>query len=65
MSKEGHVMPAYISLLRYKQEGIRDIEKSPACLDAATQYALLMRGPSKELYLVTERNDGMCGLSIA
>jgi uncharacterized protein with GYD domain len=44
-------MPTYISLLRYTEQGIKNIKESPARLDAARDLFRTMGAELKSFYL--------------
>src|SRR3990172_2425905 len=52
-------MPTYISLLRYTQEGAKNIKESPARLDAAKKLFQSMGGELKQWYLVMGQYDAV------
>jgi len=52
-------MPAYISLLKYTQQGIQNIKESPARLDAAKKIFKAMGGELKQWYLVMGQYDAV------
>jgi uncharacterized protein with GYD domain len=53
-------MPTYISLLRYTEQGIKNIKESPARLDAARDLFKTMGADLKAFYLVTGKYDAVC-----
>src|SRR4051812_21655541 len=52
-------MPAYISLLRYTQQGIGSINQSPTRLDAAKEAYRKAGGELKSFYLTMGRYDAV------
>ena len=52
-------MPTYISLVRYTDQGIRNIKDSPKRLDAAKKAFKAMGGELKQWYLVMGRYDAV------
>ncbi len=52
-------MPAYISLLRFTQQGIEKIKESPARLDRARQAFQAMGAELKAFYLVMGQYDAI------
>jgi uncharacterized protein with GYD domain len=52
-------MAAYISLLRYTQEGAKNIKESPARLDAAKKIFQSMGAELKQWYLVMGQYDAV------
>ena len=50
-------MATYITLLRYTEQGIADIKKSPARLDAAKKAFKAMGAELKEFYSVMGQYD--------
>jgi uncharacterized protein with GYD domain len=53
-------MPTYISLLRYTEQGIKNIKESPARLDAARDLFKTMGAQLNAFYLVTGTYDAVC-----
>lgn len=53
-------MPTYISLLRYTEQGIKNIKESPSRLDAARDLFRTMGAELKSFYLVNGRYDAVC-----
>lgn len=52
-------MPTYISLLEFTQDGIENIEESPARLDQARDLAAEMQCDVEEFYLTFGRYDAV------
>jgi len=52
-------MPTYISLIRYTDQGMRNIKESPKRLDAAKAAFKAMGGELKQWYLVMGRYDAV------
>jgi len=52
-------MPTYISLLRYTEEGAKNIKESPARLDAAKKLFQSMGAELKQWYLVMGQYDAV------
>jgi uncharacterized protein with GYD domain len=52
-------MPTYISLVRYTDQGMRNIKESPKRLDAAKKAFKAMGGELKQWYLVMGRYDAV------
>jgi len=52
-------MPTYISLIRYTDQGMRNIKESPKRLDAAKAAFKAMGGELKQWYLVMGRYDAI------
>ena len=52
-------MPTYISLVRYTDQGMRNIRESPARLDAAKNAFSAMGGELKQWYLAMGRYDAV------
>src|SRR5262245_20847931 len=52
-------MPTYISLLRFTEQGIKNIKEGPARLDAARQAFRSLGAELKAFYLVTGQYDGI------
>ena len=52
-------MPTYISLIRYTDQGMRNIKESPKRLDAAKAAFKAMSGELKQWYLVMGRYDAI------
>ncbi len=50
-------MPTYISLLKYTDQGIRNIKESPNRADAARKMLQDMGGDIKEIYLTMGEYD--------
>jgi len=50
-------MPTFITLLRWTDQGIRNVKESPARADAAKKLFRSVGAELKELYLVTGRYD--------
>jgi uncharacterized protein with GYD domain len=50
-------MPTYISLIRWTQEGIKNVKESPGRLDAAKKAYQALGGELKEFYLVMGQYD--------
>jgi uncharacterized protein with GYD domain len=54
------VMPTYLTLLRYTDQGIRNIKESPARLEAAKKVFQAAGGELKAFYLTLGRYDAFC-----
>ena len=52
-------MPTYISLVRYTDQGVRNIKESPSRLDAAKNAFRSMGGELKHWYLALGRYDAV------
>jgi uncharacterized protein with GYD domain len=52
-------MPTYISLIRYTDQGMRNIKESPKRLDAAKNAFKAMGGELKQWYLALGRYDAV------
>jgi uncharacterized protein with GYD domain len=52
-------MPTYISLIRYTDQGTRNIKESPKRLDAAKNAFKAMGGELKQWYLALGRYDAV------
>ncbi len=52
-------MPTYMSLLRYTDQGVRNIKESPKRLDAAKQAFRKAGGELKQWYLAMGRYDAV------
>lgn len=52
-------MPTYISLVRYTDQGVRNIKESPGRLDAAKNAFKSMGGELKQWYLAMGRYDAV------
>ena len=52
-------MPTYISLVRYTDQGMRNIKESPKRLDAAKKTFKAMGGELKQWYLALGRYDAV------
>jgi uncharacterized protein with GYD domain len=52
-------MPTYISLIRYTDQGMRNITESPKRLDAAKNAFKAMGGELKQWYLALGRYDAV------
>ena len=52
-------MPTYITLLRWTEQGIRDIKESPQRLEAARQAFSAAGGQLKEFYMVMGDYDAV------
>ena len=52
-------MATYLSLLRYTEQGIRNIKESPSRLDAAKKAFQAAGGELKQFYLALGRYDGV------
>jgi uncharacterized protein with GYD domain len=52
-------MPTYIALVRYTDQGIRNIKESPSRLDAAKNAFKSMGGELKQWYLAMGRYDAV------
>lgn len=50
-------MPTYVSLLRYTEQGIRNIKESPTRLDAAKKALQAAGGELKQFFLMMGRYD--------
>ena len=50
-------MPTYISLVKWTDQGIRNVKESPARLDAATQATEAVGGKTIAFYLTMGRYD--------
>ena len=57
--KGGIVMPTYVSLLRYTQQGIQNMKDSPNRLETAKKMFKEMGGELKEFYLALGRYDAV------
>jgi len=55
--KGGSTMPTYVSLLRYTEQGIRNIKESPSRLDSAKKAFKAAGGELKEFFLLMGRYD--------
>ncbi len=53
-------MATYISLLRYSEQGIKNIKESPSRLDAVRDLFKTVGGELKAFYLVTGQYDAVC-----
>jgi uncharacterized protein with GYD domain len=53
-------MPAYILLLSYTEQGIKNIKQSPSRLDAARKVFKDNGAELKDFYLVTGQYDAVC-----
>ncbi|MCI0444029.1 GYD domain-containing protein [bacterium] len=53
-------MPTYISLLRYTEQGIKNIKESPARLDGVRDLFKTLGADLKAFYLVTGKYDAVC-----
>jgi uncharacterized protein with GYD domain len=53
-------MPTYISLLRYTEQGIKNVKESPSRLDAARDAFRSAGAELKSFYLVTGQYDAVC-----
>lgn len=52
-------MPTYVSLLRYTEQGMKNIKESPARLDAVRDMFKTMGAELKAFYLVTGQYDAI------
>jgi uncharacterized protein with GYD domain len=52
-------VPTYISLIRYTDQGVRNIKESPKRLDAAKNAFKAMGGELKQWYLALGRYDAV------
>ena len=52
-------MPTYITLIRYTDQGVRNIKESPKRLDAAKKAFKAMGGELKQWYLAMGRYDAV------
>jgi len=52
-------MATYLSLLRYTEQGIRNIKESPARLDAAKKAFQAVGGELKQFFLTMGRYDAV------
>lgn len=52
-------MATYVTLLRYTEQGIRNIKESPARLDAAKKAFQAMGAELKQFYLAMGRYDAI------
>jgi uncharacterized protein with GYD domain len=52
-------MPTYATLLRYTDQGVRNIKQGPARLDAAKKGFQAAGGELKQYYLMMGRYDGL------
>ena len=55
-------MPTYVSLVRYSDQGIRNIKESPARLDAAKKLAQSAGAEIKSFYLALGKYDAVVTL---
>ena len=53
-------MPTYISLLRYTEQGIKNIKESPSRLDAVRKAFQQVGAELKDFYLVNGQYDAIC-----
>jgi uncharacterized protein with GYD domain len=53
-------MPTYLTLLRYTEQGIRNIKESPARLEAGKKAFQAAGGELKSFYLTLGRYDAFC-----
>jgi uncharacterized protein with GYD domain len=53
-------MPTYISLLRYTEQGIKNIKESPSRLDAVRKVFQQVGAELKDFYLVNGQYDAIC-----
>jgi uncharacterized protein with GYD domain len=60
IAKEVLAMPTYITLLRFTEQGIKNIKESPARLDAARDLFKTFGAELKSFYLVNGRYDAVC-----
>ena len=52
-------MPTYVTLIRYTEQGVRNIKESPARLDAAKKAFAAAGGELKQFYLAMGRYDAL------
>jgi len=52
-------MPTYITLLKWTEQGIRDVKQSPKRLDAAKEAFKAAGGQLKDFYLVMGEYDAV------
>ena len=52
-------MPTYVSLLRYTEQGIKNIKESPSRVEKARQALKAMGGELKAFYLTQGRYDAI------
>jgi uncharacterized protein with GYD domain len=52
-------MPTYVTLIRYTDQGIRNIKESPARLDAAKKVFQAAGGEIKSFYLALGKYDAI------
>jgi len=57
-------MPTYVTLLKYTEQGIKNIKESPSRLEKARQLLKSLGGELKSFYLVQGRFDAQ-GVSFA
>jgi uncharacterized protein with GYD domain len=60
LKQGGIIMPIYISLLRFTEQGIKNIKESPGRLDAARKAFKEMGAELKDFYLVSGQYDAVC-----
>src|SRR5262249_13173255 len=53
-------MPTFITLLRYTEQGIKNIKESPSRLEAARAAFRSVGAELKSFYLVTGQYDAVC-----
>ena len=53
-------MPTYISLLRYTEQGIKNIKESPSRLDTVRKAFQQVGAELKDFYLVNGQYDAIC-----
>ena len=53
-------MPTYITLLRYTEQGVKNIKESPSRLDAARKAFKDAGANLKDFYLVQGQYDAVC-----
>lgn len=57
MKKGGSTVPTYVSLLRYTDQGIRNVKESPARLDAAKKAFQAAGAELKQFFLLMGQYD--------
>ena len=53
-------MPAYILLLHYTEQGMKNIQQSPSRLDGVRKFFQDQGAQLKDFYLVTGQYDAVC-----
>ena len=53
-------MPTYVTLLKYTEQGIRNIKESPARLEGVRKAMKAAGGELKAFYLAMGRYDAVC-----